>query len=215
MTTSSPIEEYCRELKARLPAGTLRSGRVVRETRAHLEELAVQFRSKGLSAEEAQRAAVAQFGRVDDVAATFAEQAPLEPENEPMLRRALTFLVGITSLFAVAVILFTFTGHDEALWWSAIKVTAGICVMLEAWLTISFLRHERLQRDLPRTFIFLTSLALIALGSACGVWSAHLGMVTGDWDAYIAAGALLLMLQGAVTAWLARPNLTSSPTPVA
>ena len=215
MTTSSPIEEYCRELKARLPAGTLRSGRVVRETRAHLEELAVQFRGKGLSAEEAQRAAVAQFGRVDDVAATFAQQAPLEPENEPMLRRALTLLVGITSLFAVAVILFTFTGHDEALWWSVVKVIAGICVMLEAGLTFWFLRNGRLQGDLRRTFVFLTGLALIALGSACGVWSAHLGMVTGDWDGYTAAGALLLMLQGAVTAWLARPNLPSSPTPIA
>ena len=215
MRTSSPMADYCRELKARLPAGTLRSGRVVRETRAHLEELAIQFRNKGLSPEVAQQAAVAQFGRVDDVAATFAEQAPLEPEHEPMLRMALAFLVGTTSLFAVAVILFTITNHDEALWWSVLKVIAGISVMLEAWLTISFLRHERLQRDLPRTFVFLTGLALIALGSACGVWSAHLGMVTGDWDGYIAAGALLLMLQGAVTAWLARPNLPSSPTPVA
>jgi hypothetical protein len=177
--------------------------------------VAVQFQSKGLSAEEAQRAAVARFGRADDVAATFAEQAPLEPENEPMLRKALTVLVGTTSLFAVAVIFFTFTGRDEALWWSAIKITAGIYVLLEAWLTVSFLQKERLQRDLQRTFVFLTGLALIALGSACGVWSAHLGMVTGDWDGYTAAGALLLMLQGAVTAWLARPNLPSSPTPVA
>jgi hypothetical protein len=216
MSESQPINDYCRKLAARIPTGTTRGVRVIREVRSHLEELARSLSAGGVVTPEDQQSAIRQFGSVDEIAASFADQTPLEPENEPMIRKTFGLLVSATSLFAIAVIAFTLFGTPgEAMWWASAKIVTGLFVLAAGSLTLALLRSERLRGDLPRLFLFLAGLALIALGSACGVWSAHLGLVTGDWDGYAGVGAVLLILQGAATAWLARPNLPLASRPTA
>jgi hypothetical protein len=79
------IERFVSELAAKLPGGTLRTGRVLREVRAHLEEAARSLRVEGMSEADAELEAVRRFGCVDELAIRFSEEAPLQPENEPMI----------------------------------------------------------------------------------------------------------------------------------
>jgi hypothetical protein len=213
MSEPRSINEYCRKLAARLPAGTIRGARVVREVRNHLEEQARSLSSGGTLTLADEQEAIRQFGSVDEIAASFAAQTPLEPENEPVVRKMLVLLVSASSLFAAALLFFTLLGgHDDASWWTLTKTALGVFVLAEGGLASALLWSDRLRGDMPRLLVFLAALALIAVGSATGVWSAHLGLVTGDWDGYAGAGAVLLVLQGAATAWLARPNLPAKST---
>jgi hypothetical protein len=207
MKSVQPIEDYCQELLALLPAGTLRSRRVVYEVRSHLNEIAEHFREQGLSTTDAEEEAIRQFGTAAEVALAFSQEAPLEPEFEPMIRKAFTVLVALTSLFAAALIVFTVLGKDDYLWWAAAKLVVGLFVVLQGQLALAVLRSPRLRGDLPRLVMFLSGLATVAVGAASGAWSAHLGLVTGDWDGYAGAGAMMFCLQGAAATWLARPNL--------
>jgi hypothetical protein len=207
MKSVHPIEEYCQELLAFLPAGTLRSTRVVYEASSHLDEIAEDFREQGMSTTDAEREAIRQFGTAAEVASAFSQEAPLEPEFEPMIRKAFTVLVALTSLFAAALIVFTVLGKDDYFWWTATKLIVGLFVVLQGQLALFVLRSPYLRGDLPRLVMFLSGLATVAVGAAGGAWSAHLGLVTGDWDGYAGAGAIMLCLQGAASTWLARPNL--------
>jgi hypothetical protein len=111
-------------------------------------------------------------------------------------------------LYALAHILFTLIGTGEqAGWWIALKLVAGLAILAQGALTLLLLWTQSLGGDFYRLILFFGGIGLVALGSASAVWAAHLGLATGDWDGYSAIGSLLLGTQGAVTAWMARPNV--------
>jgi hypothetical protein len=208
MNEAQSIEQFVNELAAALPTGTLRTWRILREVRAHVEEAAQLLRIEGMPEADADLEAVRRFGSVDELVKRFSEEAPLEPENEPMIRNGLSLLVGTTSLYALTHLLFTFIGAEEqAGWWIALKLVAGLAILTQGVLTLTLLWTHRFGEEMPRLVLFLGGMGLVALGSASGVWAAHQGLVTGDWDGYSAVGSLVLVAQGAVTAWVARPNL--------
>jgi hypothetical protein len=208
MKEAHAIERFVNELAATLPAGTLRTRRILREVRAHIEEAAQLLRMEGMPDADADLEAVRRFGCVDELVKRISEEAPLEPENEPMIRNGLSLLVGTTSLYALTHMLFTLIGAGEqAGWWIALKLVAGLAILAQGVLTLTLLWTNRFGGEMPRLALFLGGMGLVALGSASGVWAAHQGLVTGDWDGYSAVGSVLLVAQGAVTAWVARPNL--------
>jgi hypothetical protein len=161
-----------------------------------------------MSEADAELEAVRRFGCVDELVKWISEEAPLQPENEPMIRNGLSLLVGTTCLYALAHMLFTLIGAGEqAGWWIALKLVAGLAILAQGALTLAMLWTHSLGGDLYRLILFFGGIGLVALGSASAVWAAHLGLATGDWDGYSALGSLLLGAQGAITAWTARPNV--------
>jgi hypothetical protein len=90
--------------------------------------------------------------------------------------------------------------------WSVVKVASAAFVIGAG--TLTWLDGMRPQRQ---ALMLASGVALVALGSAVFVWTIHLGLVTGDLEAYMLAFGGSLMLQGTASA-LASPPEPSQAT---
>ena len=102
---------------------------------------------------------------------------------------ALTFLFGAVFL--------AFSGFDDARHAMFVtKIVASIMIMACSFVLFHQGWTTKPLANWQRGLALASSIVSIALGSAGGVFTAHLGLVTGDWESYAFFGAALLLLQG-------------------
>jgi hypothetical protein len=212
--TNDPIQIFLNEVARKMPARSLRAQRLLEEFEDHLRERASQFQSQGLNEEEAGVAALVQFGSPDEVLQRFELESPLESEVDAMIRYLQMSVAGLTFLFSA--VLLAFSGFDDARHAMFItKIVASVVIMAcsfalfhQGWTTKPLANWQR-------GLALASSIVSIALASAGGVFTAHLGLVTRDWQAYGFFGAALLLLQGTlavlplIVADTNRPNLAA------
>lgn len=126
-------------------------------------------------------------------------------------RIALNGLVVLTVLYAGAHLFFTLLDEAPFTWKLAkICIAAGV-VVYGLLLLMQLSRPSALAKAL-RWVTYFGALAMIAVGAANVVWTAHLGIMSGDWEYYGILGGGLIALQGALVAtWLAWRNTVGQP----
>lgn len=104
------------------------------------------------------------------------------------------FLALLNSLFAGFLILLdlSYGGiHQSAFWWSVLKLSTAILVILigiSTWL--------RAMGGIQSGLVLLGSLFLIALGPATIMWALHLALTNGDMEFHMVVYSVSLMAQG-------------------
>ncbi len=121
---------------------------------------------------------------------------------------ALTFLFGT--------VLLAFSGFDDTRHGMFVtKIVASIMIMACSFVLFHQGWTTKPLANWQRGLALASSIVSIALASAGGVFTVHLGLVTHDWQAYAFFGAALLLLQGTlvvlplILADTNRPNLAS------
>ena len=138
MSEKRSIQQLLSDLSAKLPRGTLRSTRVIAEVENHLQECAEDYHASGMSRAEAEQEAVRRFGTANALANDFSAQAPLEPENETMIRYSLSLLVILTGLYALLHVLFSLVNFGEEAWMMVVlKIGLGILMVLQGGMTLA------------------------------------------------------------------------------
>ena len=211
MSRDGPISDYLTELQSALnvPAGS----RVLRETEDHLRESVERLRRLGMSYDEAEHRAVQSFGRPDHVAQLMRDTIILDTEATAMLKLLIKCVISgmavLTGLFALLVLTFlAVSPHGGALNIAA-QIIAATFVASMAALTL----YELWRNTAARSVLFGGALMLLALGSAWVVWSIHIGLVTGDWEYHFLTAAMLVTVQGALTAALSWHSASSGGNP--
>ncbi len=201
MKSPITIDDYMAKLAREMPRGN-RSERILLEIECHLRDRTEKLCSNGQSQREAEAAAIAQFGTQEQILQEFSVQAPIESEEFIMLRSTLTVLVALTGVYAALHAVFAFPNEGSALWAGA-KILAATYVIGYGILVLFWLRDRRQMSETLRVILFIGGLGLIELGTANVVWTAHLGLVTGDWEYYGFVGGALISMLGALPAiWL-------------
>jgi hypothetical protein len=193
----APIRAYIDELSRMLPPRSGRAKRLLVEIEDHLRESASQLCSRGLSPDEAATAAVAQFGSPQQIVDRFELEFPIESEVDAMLRYILMTVAAFTCLFGGA--LLALSGFDDARHGMFVtKIVASVVIAL-CCMTVFYSAWTRKSLSTGQRGVVLASaLISIMVGSMGAVFTAHLGLVTHDWQTYGFAGAGLLVLQGAL-----------------
>jgi len=114
-----------------------------------------------------------------------------------MMRYVLILLAMLTSAFAA--LIFAYSWFDDAPPASlAAKIfLAAMIIAYNSLLLVRLWSHAARPAWLPWS-IFCGGLLWIAVGSGGFVWTAHLGQITGDWEAYGFVVAMLLVFEGAL-----------------
>jgi hypothetical protein len=191
------IRTYIDELARRLPPRSRRGRRLLVEIEDHLRERASQLCGRGLSPDEAATEAIAQFGSPQQILHRFEVEFPIESEVDAMLRYILMTVAVFTCLFGGA--LLALSGFDDArhdmfvtkVVASAVIALCCVIVFYSAWTRKPLSTGQR-------GIVLASALISITLGSMGAVFTAHLRLVTHDWQLYGFAGAGLLVLQGAL-----------------
>jgi hypothetical protein len=212
--TNETIQEFLNEVAGKMPARSLRARRLLEEFEDHLWEKASQLQRQGMNEEEAVAAAIAQFGSPDEVLQRFELESPIESEVDAMIRYLQMSVAALTFLFGA--VFLAFSGFDDDRHAMFItKIVASIMIMACSFVLFHQGWTTKPLATWQRGLALASSIVSIALGSAGGVFTAHLGLVTGDWEAYAFFGAALLLLQGTlatlplVLADGDRPNLAA------
>jgi hypothetical protein len=193
--TSDPIQAFLNEVAQKMPARSLRARRLLQEFEDHLRERADQLRLNGMNEEEAAVAAIAQFGSPDEVLQRFELESPIESEVDAMFRYVLMSVAALTFVFGA--VFLAFSGIDDArgamfitkLVASFVIMACSFALFYQGWTTKPLANWQR-------ALALASALVSIALGSMGAVFTAHLGLVTHDWEMYGFFGAGLLVLQG-------------------
>lgn len=124
-----------------------------------------------------------------------------------MIRRSLTGLVVLTSAYAALHVIFSLLNEPTAVF-TYVKIAFAAIVVGTGMLILHWQWRARRLGDLERFAIFVGGLSLIEIGTANMVWTAHLGLVSGDWEFYgFVGGAMISFLGGVAVLWLAFPDL--------
>ncbi|MCI0332855.1 MAG: permease prefix domain 1-containing protein [Planctomycetes bacterium] len=198
MTDDDPIQTYLMEFARRLPSHTRRAERAVVEIEDHLRERAEELCRKGMDARAAAKVAIEQFGDISRILRQFELQAPLNCEEQPMLRNFMTAVAALTTLFAGMI--FVFSWLDDAGPTSLAAKLFGAVVIIAYNIVLLARLWTRDSRLWMRWVVSCGGLLLIAIGSAGFVWTAHLGLATGDWESYGFVAAALLVIEGVFAA---------------
>jgi hypothetical protein len=212
--TTDPIQVFLNEVAGKMPARSMRARRLLEEFEDHLWERASRLQRQGMNEEEAFAAAIAQFGSSDEVLRRFELESPIESEVDAMLRYLQMSVAALTFLFGA--VFLAFSGFDDDRHAMFItKIVASIMIMACSFVLFHQGWTTKPLATWQRGLALASSIVSIALGSAGGVFTAHLGLVTGDWESYAFFGAALLLLQGTlatlplVLADGDRPNLAA------
>jgi hypothetical protein len=194
-TNSDPIQAFLNDIARKMPARSLRALRLLEEFEDHLRERASQLQREGVNEEEAVAAAIAQFGSAGEVLRRFELEFPIESEVDAMIRKLQMSVAALTFLFGA--VFLAFSGFDDDRHAMFItKIVASIVIMACSFVLFHQGWTTRPLANWQRGLALASSIVSIALGSAGGVFTAHLGLVTGDWESYAFFGAALLLLQG-------------------
>ena len=127
-----------------------------------------------------------------------------------MIRHSLTVLVAITSLYAALLAVFALV-NEPAATFTYVKLALAAIVIGCGLLVVHWQWTGRPLKVSERFAIFFGGLGLIEIGTANTVWTAHLGLVSGDWEYYGFVGGMLISVLGALAAtWLAFPEFLAS-----
>jgi HAAS len=208
MSDVDPIDDYLREFAQQLPIRGRQANRVLHEINDHLRELADELCSQGMEPAAAATKAIERFGSPSEVRERFDLEAPLESEVDAMFRYVLMSVAALTFAFGAAFMIFS--GFDDArptmlitkLVASAIMMACSSVVFHQGWSVQPLANWQR-------AMVLASALLSIAIGSAGAVFTAHLGLVTRDWEMYGFVGAALLILQGT----LATTHITIAQAP--
>lgn len=111
-----------------------------------------------------------------------------------MMKTISIFLALINSLLAGLILMLSLSPAEMrqvAVWWSFLKITAALLVILIGILT--FVESTRVGNS---GLMALCSLLLVALGAGTIVWTFHLELVTGDLEIHMIVYGGSLMVQG-------------------
>jgi HAAS len=195
MNGNSMIDQYLQEFARTLRLRSRLSRRVLDEVNDHLREAVKNLVDSGVDPETAARMAIERFGSPAQVVERFETEAPLESEVEMMLRYVLMPVAAMSFLFGG--LFFGGAWCDDAssvmhlskLIAASIVVSCSVILFYQGWVT-------RPLRPWERALALIAALVSIMIGSMGGVFTAHLGLVTHDWEMYGFAGAGALVLQG-------------------
>ena len=127
-----------------------------------------------------------------------------------MIRCSLTGLVAITSLYAALLLVFSLV-NELAAAFTYVKAALAAIVFGVGAMILHWQWTARPLGEFERFAIFCGGLALIEIGAANVVWTAHLGLVSGDWEHYGFVGGVLISALGALAAiWLAFPDILAT-----
>ena len=217
MNQSGPIRKYLSDLATSLSSRNYPTERILPEIEDHLYQRADQLRAEGWQPDEAEQEAITRFGAISRVVSQFQQQPPLPCEERIMFRRSLIALVALTSVYAALHVIFSLLNEPTAIW-TYVKIAYAVIVIGYGTLVLHWQWAARQLGEIQRWGIFIGGLALIEIGTANIVWTAHLGLVSGDWEYYGFVGGGLISLLGALAAiWFAWPLLETGqdPQPVA
>jgi predicted phage tail protein len=111
----------------------------------------------------------------------------------------LALVNSLTAGLVIALSLSASELRDAAPLWLATKVISGLAVIaISAYLWLGAVRAANVHVTL------LAGLLLVMLGTATGIWTLHLAIVTGDMENYMAAYGGSLILQGLAALWSPR-----------
>jgi len=120
----------------------------------------------------------------------------------------MTILASLLALFntlvAILVVAISLSANelrDAAPLWLFVKLVSALMVILIGGLT--WLAG---MRQINRGVMLLSSLFLVALGSASAVWTLHLAQVTGDMESYMIVYGGSLIVQGVASLWSQQPS---------
>ena len=207
MSDADPIQVYLSELAKNLAAKPDVRGRIIDEVEDHLRQRADELRAGGWATNDAQREAIARFGPADRLVSSFERQSPIPSEEVIMVRRTLAALVVLVSVYATMYVIFSLVnGPTEIFTW--IKTALGTIVIGSGMAVLYWLWAPRELGESARSAVFVASLSLIEIGTANIVWTAHLGLVTGDWEYYgFIGGAMISLLGGGAALLIAFPGM--------
>ncbi len=130
-----------------------------------------------------------------------------------MFRRSMTVLAALTSIYAGLHVVFSLMSEPTALF-TYVKTAAAFVVVGYGLLVLSWQWSSRQIGEIRRWAVFVGGLGMIEIGTANMVWTAHLGLVSGDWEYYgFVGGALISMLGGLAVIWFAWPLLEARRDP--
>jgi hypothetical protein len=194
-TNNDAIQSFLNDLARRMPRRSLRALRLLEEFDDHLRERARQLQRQGMNEEDAAAAAIAQFGTADIVLQRFELEFPIESEVDSMIRYLQMSVAALTFLFGT--VFLAFSGADDVRHAMFItKIVASLVIMVCSFVLFHQGWTKRPLANWQCGLAQASSIVSIALGSAGGVFTAHLGLVTHDWEMYGFVGAGLLVLQG-------------------
>ncbi|MCH8839256.1 MAG: hypothetical protein IH831_00985 [Planctomycetes bacterium] len=189
----------------------------MREVEDHLRQRVEELQAAGWEPREAKREAIARFGTPLKVVDQF-RQPPLPCEEEIMFRRSMTMLAALTSVYAALHVVFSLLNEPTAIF-TYVKIVYAVIIVGYGMLIFHWQWVSRGIGEIERCAIFIGGMGLIEIGTANIVWTAHLGLVSGDWEFYGFLGGALISLLGAIAAtWLAFPNFPITkhdPQPIA
>jgi hypothetical protein len=218
MNTLDPVRQYLNDLASRLSSSDGPTRRILCEVEEHLRQRIDQLRAAGWDKKLAEREAIARFGATFRIADQFQQQPPLPCEELIMIRRSLSSLVLLTSAYAALLGIFSLLNEPTAIF-SYVKVAVASVVVGCGVLILHWQWNSRQLGAIGRWSVFTGGLGLIVIGTANIVWTAHLGLVTGDWESYgFVGGALILLLGGLAAICLTFPESLESkndPKPLA
>lgn len=197
MTDWDPIQAYLIEFARRLPDHGRRANRALQEVEDHLREEESELCRQGLEPADATVAAIERFGSSSEILRQFELQAPLESEVPTMVRSTLTPIAALTTVFAAMFFIFAWIDDAPPAETIAKVLLAVVVIAYNAILLLHLWMHRPARAWMP-WLVFGGGIVLIAIGSAGFVWTAHLGLTTGDWESYGFVVAALLVLEGAL-----------------
>jgi hypothetical protein len=199
MNDVDAIKDYLAKLSQQPPFRGRGARRILREIGDHLREAADELHRQGMDPAAAASKAVERFGSQSELCKLFDLESPIESEEDAMIRYLLMSVAGLS--FAFGGVFLVCSGFDDArhamfiskLVASAIIMACSLTIFYQGWTTKPLANWQR-------GLALASALMSIAIGSAGGVFTAHLGLVTQDWEMYGFVGAGLLVLQGVLAA---------------
>ncbi len=182
------VEKYLQEFARQLRIRGCQPRRVLAEINDHLREAIDELRREGMEPEAAVALAIERFGSPAEVIERFELEAPLESEVETMISYFLMPVAALTFLFgALFMVGSWFDDAPPAMFItkivaSAIMMGCSAILLYQGWTTRPLGNWER-------GFALAAALLSIVVGSMGSVFTAHLGLVTHDWEMYGFAGA--------------------------
>ena len=201
---ASPIARYLDALRRQLAHDPLLARRLCAEVADHLAELAAADRSHGMSAEDAEEAAVRRFGAPETLARQF------QPLSFPLrvvlvLGSLATGAIALWLCFVVAVVLPERDPTHVGMWTG---FAAGFLVY--AGLTLMFVLARARPPWLPASVVIL-SLGAIAFGSYAIASMVRAAGTGGHFEGYLlvmgavlAGHGLCALAYAALSAWIGR-----------
>lgn len=154
------IGDYLETLSDRLPLYARQRQRILTETEAHLREAAEKLVQQGMNSAEVERAAIEQFGSVDEVINRFSQEAPFTFAPAPLMRLALCGSIGaifVANIFAAA-------------WFICFAALAFVFGWLQSVNTTDSIRAASVPDGLGVTVIMIPTLLVALVSYFHGGW---------------------------------------------